>query len=131
MSEVLMTLGSIRFSVAEGAYRTLERTLEVRTARLDRARGQSARQVLGEDETIVIEGTVYPLYRGGLDRVDSFRELARTYEPQMLTDGTGKVWGRFLIERVEERGSELLPNGVAQRQDFRLSLGAFGEDKDQ
>lgn len=123
-----MTLGSIRFSVQEGAYQSLTRTLEMVIARQGRAGRQAARQVLGEDETVEIEGVVYPAFRGGLDRVDSFRALARTYAPAMLTDGTGKVWGEFVVERVEEQGSAFLPNGAPQRQAFRISLGAAGVD---
>lgn len=128
MSEVLMTLGDLRFSVAAGSYRSLTRTLEMRVARLDRASGATARQVLGSDETVEIEGTCYPGQRHARDRVDSFRALARTREPQMLTDGTGGVWGLFVIERVDERGSEFLSNGVPMRQEFRIVLGGFGED---
>lgn len=123
-----MTLGDIRFSVPEGSYRTLSRDLEIVVARQARAGRASARQVLGEDETVEIEGVCYPGQRHARDRVDSFRELARTHEPQMLTDGTGVVWGLFLVERVSERASEFLSNGVAMRQEFRISLGAYGED---
>ncbi|PZO04862.1 MAG: phage tail protein [Alphaproteobacteria bacterium] len=125
---VLMTLGDIRFSVEEGAYNALSRSLEIRVARIDRAGRQAARQVLGEDETIDIEGSCYPGQRHGRDRVDSFRVVARTYQPQMLTDGTGAVWGEFVIERVEERGSQFTAEGIPLRQDFRLTLGAYGAD---
>lgn len=128
MADVLMTLGTIRFSVSEGSYRNLSRDLEMRVARMDRASRQAARQVLGEDETIEIEGVCYPGQRHAADRVESFRALARTRKAAMLTDGTGAVWGMYVIERVSERGSEFLSNGVAQRQDFRISLGAAGED---
>lgn len=121
-----MTLGDIRFSVAEGAYTNLSRRLEMLVARLPRAGGQSARQLLGEDETIEIEGVCYPGQRHAADRVESFRALARTYKPELLTDGTGVVWGLFVIEGVDESGSDFLSNGVAQRQGFRISLGAFG-----
>lgn len=126
--EVLMTLGDIRFSVNEGAYQTLGRTLEMRVAKLDRAGRQSARQILGEDETVDIEGTCYPGQRHARDRLDGFRAMARTKQPQMLTDGTGAVWGLFVLERVEERGSVIGQGGVPARQDFRLSLGRFGDD---
>lgn len=128
MSDALMTLGDVRFSVPEGAYRNLTRSLEVRVARLDRAGRQAARQVLGEDETVEIEGVCYPMHRHAQDRVDSFRAMARTYEPQMLTDGQGYVWGLFTVERVEERGSEFAADGTPMKQEFRISLGAFGED---
>ena len=129
MSDALMTLGKVRFSVSEGAYRNLSRSLEMRVARLDRAGRQAARQVLGEDETIEIEGVCYPVHLHSPDRIDTFRAMARTYKPAMLTDGQGYVWGLFTVERVEERGAEFDSDGTPMRQDFRISLGAFGEDK--
>lgn len=128
MTDVLMTLGDVRFTVADGAYRSLSRTLEMTVARLNRAGRQAARQVLGEDETITIEGVCYPLHRHSLDRVESFRAMARTYEPQTLTDGLGFVWGRYVVERVEEQGSELAADGTPMKQEFRIGLGLYGED---
>lgn len=121
-----MTLGSLRFSVQESSYTRLSRQLEVTTAKLARAGAQVARQVLGEDETLEIEGEVFLDWRGGPDRVQSFRDLARTHEPQTLTDGTGKVWGRYLVEHVGEQGEAFLENGVPLRQGFRLQLGLAG-----
>lgn len=126
---VLMTLGEIRFSVADGAYRTLSRELEVRVARMDRARGQAGRQALGYDETIEIEGVCYPGQRHARDRVESFRALARAQAPALLTDGTGAVWGEWLVERVHERGSEIMERGVALKQEFRIVLGAVPETR--
>ena len=121
---VLMTLGDIRFSVSEGSYRQLSQTLEIRVARLDRAGGQSGRQVLGEDDTIDIEGVTYPGQRHALDRVDSFRAAARAYKPLMLTDGRGNGGGEYVIERVERRSADFDASGAPLREDFRLSLGA-------
>lgn len=126
MSEVLMTLGPIRFSVEAGAFQRLRRRLEIRTARQDRAGAQTARQVLGEDETLDIEGAVYPAHKGGLHRLEDMRALARTHEPQLLTDGMGNVWGRFIVESVEEDADHFLPNGAPLRQGFRLGLAAWG-----
>jgi phage protein U len=128
MTDVLLTLGSIRFSMDQGAFNRLSRTLEIRTAKMERAGAQTARQVLGEDETIAIEGTVYPAEKGGLARLPSFRALARTYAPQLLTDGMGNVWGQYVIERVEEEQSYHLPNGAPLKQTFRINLGAYGAD---
>ena len=123
-----MTVGPIRFGVAEGAFQRLSRELEIRTAKMERAGAQTARQVLGRDETLDISGLVFPEWRGGPGRVERFREIARAGEPQMLTDGTGGVWGWWLIERVTEEGSSFLANGVPQRQEFRLTLGKWGGD---
>lgn len=123
-----MTLGDIQFSVAEGAYRTLSISLEMTIAKMARGGRQVARQILGEDETIEISGVCYPLHLHALNRVESFRNLARTYEPAVLTDGLGMVWGRYVVERVTEQGSEFSAEGVPMKQEFTLSLGLYGED---
>lgn len=124
MADVLMTLGEIRFSVSEGAYRQMTRTLEIRVARMDRAGAQAGRQLLGEDNTIEISGTLYPGQRHKVDRMDGFRAAARAYKALMLTDGRGNVWGEYVIERVEEGASEFDASGIPLKQDFRLALGA-------
>ncbi len=123
-----MTLGTVRFSVEESAFQQLRRVLDMRVARLDRAGAPTARQILGEDETIEIRGVVYPELAGGVGRVQGFRDLAREKKAQLLTDGVGGVWGRFVIERVEEEATHHLRNGVPLRQGFAIHLGAAGED---
>lgn len=125
---VLMTLGDIRFSVSEGSYRQLSQTLEIRVARMERAGAQSGRQVLGEDDTLDIEGVCYPGLRHAVDRVESFRQAAKAHKPLMLTDGRGGVWGEYLIERVERRAAEFDVSGVPLREDFRISLGAVPQE---
>lgn len=127
--EVLMTLGPIRFSVQETAYQRLRRETEVRTARMDRAGGKTARQVLGTDQTLELEGVVYGAQRGGLGRVQSFHDLAEDQQPLMLTDGMGNVWGRYVVERVDEDATLHTPYGAPLRQAFRINLGRYGEDK--
>jgi phage protein U len=125
--EVLMTLGTIRFSVQDSAFQKLRRRLEIRIAKLERAGAQTARQVLGQDETIEIEGVVYPSeWKGGVTRVQSFRDLAKTQAPQLLTDGLGNVWGRYLLENVEENASLHTNYGVPLKQEFRIELGLYG-----
>lgn len=124
-----MTLGSVQFSVPLGAYTALSRTLEMTVAKQARANRQVARQILGEDETIEIGGALYPIQRHAVGRMDDFRAMARSYQPQMLTDGLGRAWGRYVVERVEERGSLFTPQGVPLKIEFSLSLGLFGEDE--
>lgn len=125
--EVLMTLGSIRFSVQDSAFQRLRRRLEIRVAKQDRANAQTARQVLGQDETVEIEGVIYPgAWKGGVARVQSLRDLALTKQPQTLTDGLGNVWGQYLVEEVEETASLHTPYGVPLRQEFRIALGLYG-----
>ena len=123
-----MTLGTVRFSVQESAFQKLVRKLDVRVAKQERANGPTSRQALGSDDTVEIEGTVYAAFSGGLGRVQSFRDLALLKQPQMLTDGMGGVWGKYLIESVEETATHHLPNGAPMKQEFKIMLGAYGPD---
>ncbi len=124
-----MTLGSIQFSVQDSGYQKLVRRLEIRVGRQERAGRQVARQVLGEDETVEIEGVVFAAWKGGVGRIDSFRDLARTHQPQLLTDGRGNVWGKYIVEQVEEEATDHIANGVPLRQAFKLTLGLYGDDQ--
>lgn len=121
--DVLMTVGSITFSVPLGAFETLRQRLEIRTAKSERAGAQTTRQSLGHDDTIEISSVYFPEWTHSTTRLADLRALALTYQPQMLTDGLGNVWGKYLIEDVDAEGSVFTAYGVPLRQTFRLSLG--------
>ncbi len=126
---VLMTLGNFRFSLSTAAYQQLRRAVEYRWPVQDRAGRRPARQFTGiGDETIELEGAIYPYYRGGLEQIEAMRSLAGLGEPLMLTDGTGKVWGKFCILRIEETQTLFHGDGTPRKQEFRLGLGRYGED---
>lgn len=129
MPEVMMTLGDFRFSLDTAAYKRLRRTVEYRWAAQERAGRRPARQFTGiGNETVELEGVIYPHYRGGLGQLEAMRALAGQGSPQILTDGTGKVWGKFCIERIEEIQTLFFGDGTPRKQEFRLSLGHYGED---
>lgn len=129
MVEVMLTLGSFRFSLDTAAYQQLRRSVEYRWAAQARAGRGDARQFTGlGGESIELDGVIYPHYRGGLGQLDSLRALAGKGLPQILTSGTGKVFGKFCIERVEETQTIFFGDGTPRKQEFRLSLAAYGED---
>jgi len=125
-----MSLGDFRFGLETAAYQRLRRTVEYRWPKQERAGRRPARQFTGiGDETVELGGVIYPHYRGGLGQLETMRTLAGKGQPQILTDGTGKVWGKFCIERIEETQRILFGDGTPRKQEFRLSLGRYGEDK--
>lgn len=125
MASVLMKLGSFRFSVDTAAYQELTRSNEYRWKTVNTV-GQLGRQYIGEGlETISLNGTIYPLYKGGTDQLDDVREMARSGEPKILVDGRGNVWGKFTIDRVEERATHFLNNGAPRKQKFTISLTRY------
>jgi len=126
---VMMALGKHRFSMTSGAYEQFSHTAEYRWNKVDRIGREPAMQYLGPDVSeVTIEGVIYPHFRGGLRQVSQMRQAAGTGEPLMMVDGLGKVWKKWVIVRIEERGTHFLRDGAPRKIEFSLTLKSFGAD---
>ncbi|PID40337.1 MAG: phage tail protein [Proteobacteria bacterium] len=125
-----MALGEFRFAMDSAAYREFSRTTSWNWPAQERMGKRPARQFTGpgQDE-ITLAGTIYPHFRGGLGQIKAMRDEANKGEPLILVDGLGHVWGKWVILSIEEQQGEHLGNGVPLRQDFRIKLAAYGDDK--
>lgn len=125
----MLALGDYRFSLATAAYQELLRTTAYRWPLQPRLGRRPSRQFVGPgDETISLDGQIYPHYRGGLGQIDKMRESAATGEPLQLVTGAGQVLGDWVIERIEETQRLFLDDGRPRSLAFRLDLAAYGED---
>ena len=126
MSDVMMTLGPYRFGMDSAAYSELTRTTEYRWESQELIGARDAQQYTGPgEETISLPGVVYPHWRGGVRQIDEMRSLASQGRPLLLTDGVGRVWGRYVITRVDETQGVFLRQGLPRRQQFTLSLKRY------
>lgn len=129
-SRVMVALGDYRFSVDTAAYQNLERCTNYRWAAVERMGQKPQQQYLGPGEdTISLDGVLYPAYRGGLGQLSEMREEAAKGEPLLMVDGTGRVWGDFCITEVRETQTAFFSNGQPRKVEFSLSLTASGEDQ--
>ncbi len=129
-NEVMMGLGDYRFSLSSAAYNELSRTHNYRWQSHDRIGRSPSQQFVGAgSQTLDLSGTIYPHYKGGLEQINQMRTMAGKGQPLILVDGTGQIWGKFVITRVEEKQSNFIKNGQPLRQNFRLSLVDYGEDQ--
>ncbi len=129
MAELMAALGPFRFGVGTAAPQSLRRAAEYRWPAQERFGRASARQYTGPGgETLELEGVLYPHHAGGLGQVEAMRTLAGKGEPLRLTDGRGKAWGRWCIERVEETQTVFFADGTPRKIEFRLALARYGED---
>jgi len=130
MTKVMMALGDYRYSLPSATYKSLERVHNWRWASKERLGRVPAQEYLGPgEETISMEGTIYPYFKGGLGQINLMREEAGKGEPLTLVDGLGFVWGEYCIKRISERQQHLDANGIPRRQDFSITLIAYGEDE--
>jgi len=60
--------------------------------------------------------------------METLRELAAKGEPQMLTDGLGRVYGKWAIRSVQEGLGTFAPGGGARQITFNISLVRYVED---
>jgi phage protein U len=125
----MMKLGEYTFSIDSAAYQSLSRSTEYRWQSQSRVGRLPSMQFMGPgSETISLNGTLYPPFRGGLGQLDAMRAMAGKGEPLMLTDGTGRIWQHWIIEQVEETQQVLFNDGTPRKVEFRLQLSRYGED---
>lgn len=127
---VLMTLGAFGFSLDTAAYAEFVRKHEYRWQPQERLGRPPAYQYVGPGSaTVAFRGTLYPGFRGGPAQLDALRAEAGQGQPLLLTDGRGRVWGRWAILRLEETQTAFFADGAPRRVDFRLELAFYGEDR--
>lgn len=127
---VMMALGEYRFALATAPYQRMTRQIEARWSAQARIGREPAHQYLGQGvETIALEGVVYPAHRGGLRQVEEMKEQARRGEPLMMTDGTGFVWGRWVIRSIRETRQVFFADGAPRAIEFSADLAFYGEDR--
>lgn len=126
-SYVMMALGDFRFSVSTAAYQSLQRTTTWRWAAVERLAVRPVQQFVGlGEDTIGLDGTIYPAYAGGFGQMDAMRTEANKGKPLLFVDGTGLVWGDFCITEISETQTVFFSNGLPRKIDFRLSLIRYG-----
>jgi uncharacterized protein len=125
-STVLLALGAYRFSVATGSYQKFDRTSEWRWPATERIGMAPAKQYVGPGEdSITIDGVIYPHYRGGLRQIDFMRAQAGLGQPLPLVTGFGKYLGNWCIEKIKESQDALMSDGAPRKIEFTIDLGAY------
>lgn len=123
---VMMQLGSFQFSIMTAVYQELIRKNEYKWPSQHRFGQRPSRQFVGVgDETMQLPGVIYPEYRGGFQQVEAMRRIAALGQPLLLVDGLGKLWGRWVIESIDEKQSLFAAFGAPRKQEFTLSLARF------
>jgi phage protein U len=124
----MMTLGDFQFGIATAAYQELARVTEWRWPAQERfMQGQALQYVGPGGDTIALPGVIYPEYRGGLGQLDAIRALANQGQAMTMVSGTGTVMGRWVVERLEDKGTIFSLDGLPRKQEFVLGLRKFDE----
>lgn len=129
MTRPLFQLGSFQFDLPNGAPQTLDRTAAYRWEVQDRLLRDPAAQFLGPgSQEITLDGVLFPGFSGRQTTMETIRQLALKGEPQMLTDGLGRVYGKWAIRQVREGLGTFAPGGGARQITFSMNLVRYVED---
>jgi phage protein U len=119
---MLMALGQFVFSLQTLAFQSLQRQTAWRHAQNSRVGARAASQFLGPgDDTITLPGVVLPEF-GNRISLDELHTMADAGQPLALVDGTGRVYGQWVITDKTETASHFTTLGQPKRIEFSLSL---------
>jgi phage protein U len=119
----LMALGMYVFEIPALAYDELQRKTSYSHAKTGRVGARDAVQFIGPGpETISVTGSVYAEIADGRTEIDTLRDMAAEGEAWPLVDGSGHIFGEFVIEGVDERHKHMMQDGRPRRIDFALDL---------
>lgn len=119
----LLSLGMFIFSVPTLAYSELQRSTEWRFARNGRVLAREAAQYVGPGEdTVSLSGVVYSEIADGAVSIDMLRDMADRGEAYPLVCADGRVYGAFVITRLEERHGAFWPDGSPRSIEFTIEL---------
>ena len=120
---MMMALGMFIFSLETLAYQEFQRQTEWRHGTTSRIGTNPARQFLGRGEdTITLPGVLLSALAGTQLSLDTLRYMADTGKAWPLVEGTGKIYGVWVIESLSETRTLFFRDGAARRIEFNLVL---------
>lgn len=126
---MMMALGLFVFGMDTLPYQKFAHEMAWRHPSSGRVGLRPARQFAGvDDETISLSGVLLPEISGGDAALDLVRHMGDTGEQWPLIEGTGRVYGFFVIEKLSVNKEIFFNDGKARRIEFTLNLARVGDD---
>lgn len=120
---MMMALGMFVFSLETLAYQEFQRQTDWRHGSTSRIGTNPARQYMGRGEdSITLPGVLLPALAGSPLSLDTLRMMADTGKAWPLVEGTGKIYGLWVIESLSETRTLFFRDGAARRIEFTLKL---------
>lgn len=120
---MMMALGMFVFGMHTLAYQEFQRQTDWRHGSTSRIGTNPARQFLGRgDDTITLPGVLVSGLTGTQVSLDVLRQMADTGKAWTLIEGTGRIYGIWAIESMQETRTYFFKDGAARRIEFTLTL---------
>lgn len=117
-----MILGMFTFSIPTAVYQQLQRSTNWRHPSNSRVGDMPAYQFIGRGEdTISLEGSIVPEF-GSQMSITALRVMGDTGKAWPLISGTGKVFGLYHIDDLQETQTIFFPDGTPKKIEFSLKM---------
>lgn len=127
---MMLSLGMFVFSLSTLAYQELRRQTNWRHASNSRVGAPPALQFVGRGEdTITLPGIILPELAGSVLSLDALRLMANTGKAWPMVEGTGRIYGLWVIESLSETKTVFFRDGTPQRIEFTLTLKRTDDDR--
>lgn len=125
---MMLTLGLFVFMLQTLPYQSLNRTVGYRWPSNARVGLRSASQFLGpDDEEITLTGVLLPEITGGRWSLLTLQLMSEQGRAWPLIEGSGTIYGMFVIESISESHSDFFADGSPRRTEFTLNLKRVDE----
>ncbi|MDR8368617.1 phage tail protein [Pseudomonas lactis] len=127
---MMLSLGMFVFSLSTLAYQELQRQTNWRHASNSRVGAPPALQFVGRgDDTITLPGIILPELAGSVLSLDALRLMANTGKAWPMVEGTGRIYGLWVIESLSETKTVFFRDGTSRRIEFTLTLKRTDDDR--
>lgn len=127
---MMMALGLFIFQLRTVPYQELQRQSEWRHAANSRLGCRPVRQYIGPgNDSITLSGTLKPEITGGPVTLDMLRVMADTGRAWLLMEGSGKIYGMYVIEKISETKKDFFKDGAARTIDFTIELARIDDSR--
>lgn len=128
----MLCLGLFVFALDTLSYQELQRRSSWKHASQARVGARNASQYLGPgDDVITLTGVVMPEFIGDPVSLSMLRLMADQGAAWVLVEGTGTIYGAFVITEMQETKTLFHVDGEARRIEFTITLQRVDEDADE
>ena len=125
----MLCLGLFVFQLDTLSYQELQRRSSWKHATQPLVGARNATQYLGPgDDIITLSGVVMPEFKGDPASLKMLRAMADQGAAWVLVEGTGDIYGAFVITELQETRTLFYVDGEARRIEFTLTLQRVDQD---
>ncbi|MGY0155929.1 phage tail protein [Edwardsiella tarda] len=120
---MMMVLGLFVFTLRTVPYQALQYQRNWRHAQNSRVSRRPATQFVGPDnDLLMLSGVLLPEVTGGYLSLLALEQMAEMGKAWPLIEGSGTIYGMFVIEGLSQTKTDFFQNGVPRRIEFTLAL---------